>query len=118
MVAQVKSNYGLRNMTINDRFDKISSIFIKDVTHKLEKFIKAFNHYIIEVKESKEKKWEEKKSVQSSLNDKKNEPVLVKSVLQKLDKVIGESTLQPQGEKCMILGVTPSVPIDMFKLLS
>ena len=56
MVAQVKSNYGLRNMNINDKFDKVSGIFIKDVTHKVAKVNKVPDPLIIKVNGSKAKK--------------------------------------------------------------
>ena len=51
-------------------------------------------------------------------NDKKDEPTLVKPMVQKVDKVIGEPTLKPQEEKDMILHVPPSIPVDMFSMLS
>ena len=37
MVAQVQSNYGLRNRIVSDKSDKSSSIFMKYITHKMAK---------------------------------------------------------------------------------
>ena len=54
----------------------------------------------------------------SSNSDKKDEPTLVKPMVQKVDKVIGEPTLQPQAKKGMVLNVPSSIPIDMFSMLS
>ena len=51
MVAQVKSNYGLRNMTINDKSNKGFGIFRKDVIHKMAKVNKVFDPLIIKVKD-------------------------------------------------------------------
>ena len=51
----------------------------------------------------------------SSNNVKKDEPILVKPVVQKVDKVIGEPTLQPQGEQGMVLNVPCSITVDIFQ---
>ena len=56
MIAQVQSNYGLRNRTINDKPNKVASIFIKDTAPKMQKVMKEPEPLVIEIKNQKGKK--------------------------------------------------------------
>ena len=80
MVAQVQSNYGLRNIIVNDKLDKSSSIFIKDITQKVPKANKKQDLLIAKIKDPKSKKWEAKRNVPTTNNDKK-ESIPIKLVI-------------------------------------
>ena len=55
----------------------------------MTKVDKDLDPLIVKIKDSKAKKWEPKKCVPSSINEKKDEPVPIKSVISKDNKVLG-----------------------------
>ncbi len=51
MISQVHSNYNLRNRTINNDARKPSSVFIKDITHKMNNQNKRVNEDVPKIKD-------------------------------------------------------------------
>ena len=62
MISQVHSNYSLRNRAIENDAEKTSSIFIKDIAHKMEGDSKKTHTKIPKAKDNKDRKWEPKKN--------------------------------------------------------
>ena len=56
MISQVHSNYNLRNRTVNNDARKPSSVFIKDITHKMNDERKKINTDMPKIKDNKVKK--------------------------------------------------------------
>ena len=50
MISQVHSNYNLRNRVVNNDAGKPSSVFIKDITHKMNDQNKKFNVDVPKIK--------------------------------------------------------------------
>lgn len=69
MISQVHRNYNLRNRIVNNDTGKSSSIFIKDITHKMKDDSKETRVEKTKPKDSKTKKWEPKKKVQFQISD-------------------------------------------------
>ena len=69
MISQVHSNYNLRNRTIRNDVGKPSSIFIKDITHKMKDKDKNSTIETVKIKDIKAKKWEPKRKVQFQTNE-------------------------------------------------
>ena len=63
MIANVQSNYNLRNRTVNNKPEKITGIFIKDTPPKVSKLLKEQEPLVVKIKDQKDKKWEAKKEV-------------------------------------------------------
>ena len=63
MIAQVQSNYNLRNITTNDKPEKTAGIFIKDTMPKVQKVLKEQEPLVVKIKDQKGKKWEAKKEL-------------------------------------------------------
>ena len=53
MIAQVQSNYGLRNKTVNDKPGKAVGIYIKDTAPKMQKTRKEQEPLVIKIKDQK-----------------------------------------------------------------
>lgn len=69
MISQVHGNYNLRNRKIGNDVGKSSSIFIKNITHKMKDDNKKTRVETMRVKDSKAKKWEPKNKVQFQTSD-------------------------------------------------
>ena len=69
MISQVHSNYNLRNRIVNNDAGKPSSVFIKDITHKMNDESKKINVDVPKIKDNKVKKWEPKKKVQFQIDE-------------------------------------------------
>lgn len=64
-ISQVHNNYNFRNKIVNSAGGNSSSIFIKDITHKMKGDTKEKDQSITKNKETNVKKWEPKRNVQN-----------------------------------------------------
>ena len=89
MISQVHSNYNLRSRIVNNDARNPSSVFIKDITHKMNDENKKININVPKIKDNKVKKWEPKKKVQFQTSEtikvvvqpKKLEPNTIKQIV-------------------------------------
>ena len=118
MIAQVQSNYGLRNRVINDKTDVYARIFIKDTVPKMQKAMKELEPLVVKIKDQKRKKWEAKKDVTVKRVGKEEESHPIQAITPKVGKVTEDSSLQTSINKGTNLVLQLAALVDMFFMLS